>query len=90
MVALWANVKSLLEIGYGKMAGLRAGWRGGGKKSYIFYPIFFSVAEKRLEEWILGYQQVIHNAKIPTVAIVQVVATPTQDTKGTLGLYKWL
>jgi hypothetical protein len=75
--ALWANVTSLLEISYGKMAGLRAGWRGGGKKSHIFYPMFFSITEKRLEERILGYQQVIHNAKIPTVAIVQVVATPT-------------
>ena len=84
------SVTSLLKISYGKMAGLRAGWRGGGKKSHIFYPIFFSIAEKRLEERILGYQQVIHNAKTPTVAIVQVVATPTEDTKETLGLYKCL
>ena len=77
MEALWANVTSLLEISYGKMAGLRAGWRVGGKKSHILYPIFFSITEKRLEEWILGYQQVIHNTKMPTGAIVQVVATPT-------------
>ncbi len=77
MKALWANVTSLLEISYGKMAGLRADWRGVGKKSHIFYPIFFSITEKRLEERILGYQQVIHNKKIPTGAIVKVIATPT-------------
>jgi hypothetical protein len=40
-VALWANVTSLLEISYGKMAGLRAGWRGGGKKiPHILSNIF--------------------------------------------------
>jgi len=49
-----------------------------------------SIAEKRLEELTLGYQQVIHNTKLPTVAIVQVAATPTYDTKETLGLYKCL
>jgi len=77
VVALWANVTSLLEISYGKMAGIRAAWRGGGEKSHIFYPIFFGIAEKQLEERILSYQQVIHNTKIPTVPIVQVVATQT-------------
>lgn len=49
-----------------------------------------SIAEKRLEECILGYQQVIHNSKLPTVAIVRVVIAPACDTKEMLGLYKCL
>jgi len=49
-----------------------------------------SIAEKRLEEWILGYQQVIHNAKLPTAVIVRVVVAPACGKKETLGLYKYL
>lgn len=66
MVALLINVTLLSEISYGKKVGLRAGLRAGGRKSHIYYPIFFSIAEKRLEGLILGYQQVIHNAIMPT------------------------
>ncbi len=71
------DVTCLSKRGYGETSGFRAGCGCGGKKYHLFYPVFFSIAEERLEEWTLGYQQVIHNAKIPTVASVQVVATPT-------------
>ena len=60
------------------------------QKFNLFCPAFICFAEKWLEGWILGYQQVIHNAKMPTGAIVQVTATPTYDTKEALGLYKCL
>ncbi len=53
-------------------------------------PFLSSIAEKQLEEWILSYQQVIHNAKLPTVVIVQVVVAPACDKKEVLGLYKCL
>jgi hypothetical protein len=36
------------------------------QKSNLFCPAFICFAEKWLEGWILGYQQVIHNAKMPT------------------------
>ena len=49
-----------------------------------------SIAEKRLEEWILGYQQVIHNAKLPTAVIVRVVVAPACGKKEALYLYKYL
>jgi len=60
------------------------------QKFNLFCLAFICVTEKWLEEWILGYQQVIHNAKMPTGAIVQVTATPKYDTKEALGLYKCL
>jgi len=60
------------------------------QKFNLFCLAFICIAEKWLEGWILGYQQVIHNAKMPTGAIVQVTATPTYDTKEALGLYKCL
>ncbi|MFH1883153.1 MAG: hypothetical protein ABIL62_10630, partial [Planctomycetota bacterium] len=50
------------------------------QKSNLFCPAFICIAEKWLEGWILGYQQVIHNAKLSTGAIVQVTVTPTYDT----------
>ena len=84
------DVTCLSRRGYGETSGFRAGRGCGGNKYYLFYPVFFSIAEERLEEWTLGYQQVIHNAKIPPGAIIQVVATPTYDTKEALGLYKCL
>jgi hypothetical protein len=40
-----------------------------------------SIAEKRLEAWIMGYQQVIHNAKLPTSVIVQLVVAPVCEKK---------
>jgi len=76
VAALSANVTFLLEISYGKKVGLWAGRKGGGAKFYLFCLVFFCIAEKRLEEWISGYQQVIHNSNLPTVAIVQVVTAP--------------
>ena len=60
------------------------------QKFHLFCLAFICIDEKWLKEWILGYQQVIHNAKMPTGAIVQVTATPTYDTKEALGLYKCL
>jgi len=60
------------------------------QKFSLFCMAFICVTEKWLEGWILGYQQVIHNAKMPTEAIVQVIVTPKYDTKEALGLYKCL
>jgi len=47
------------------------------QKFNLFCLAFICVTEEWLEGWILGYQQVIHNAKMPTGAILQVTATPT-------------
>ena len=68
------------------------GWALGKSQRWQKKMLSFlsSIVEKWLEEWILGYQQVIHNTKLPTAAIVQAAATPTYDTKETLGLYKCL
>ncbi len=56
------------------------------QKFNLFYPAFICVTGKWLEGWILGYRQVIHNAKMPTEAIVQVTATPTYDTERGTGI----
>jgi len=60
------------------------------QKFNLFCLAFICVTEKWLEGWILGYQQVVHNAKMPTGAVVQVTATQKYDAKEALRLYKCL
>ena len=43
------DVTCLSKRGYGETSGFRAGREGGGNKYHLFYPVFFSVAEERLE-----------------------------------------
>jgi len=61
---LLAGVRCSLVMSYGKKFVLRAGVRGGCPRCHLFLPALFSVTERRLEELVLGYQQVIHNVKM--------------------------
>ena len=84
------NVTSLLEISYGKSLVFEQVAEAAVQKFSLFCLAFICVTEKWLEGWILGYQQVIHNAKMLTGAILQVTTIQKYDAKETLGLYKCL
>jgi len=84
------DVTSLLKASYGKRLVFEQVAEVAVQKSFLFCLTFICIAEKRLEVWTLSYQQVIHNAKMPTGAIVQATATQKNDAKEALGLYKCL
>ena len=86
MATLLADVTSLLERSYGDISGFGAGRRGGGKKATVLSDIFQRHGQTRSEGRTLGYQQVIHNAELPTEVIVLVVAAPKPDIKKDNGI----
>lgn len=90
MATLLEVVTSLLERSYSEAGGYRAGRGGSGERATFLSDIFQHHGQRRPEGWLLGYQQVIHKAKVPVCAKLSGRYSTSIGHKNSLGLYKCL
>jgi len=75
---------------YIRINAIQADHRNSDSKDYLFFLVFFGDIRQWLKECFWGYQQVIHNEKMLTGVVLEVVITPKNNTIEAVGLYKCL
>jgi hypothetical protein len=86
--ALLEAVTCLLIRCYKRISVNQADHRNCDSKVGLFFLVFFCDIRQQLKECFEGYQQVIHNRKMPTDVVFELVTTPKNNTIEVVELHK--
>jgi hypothetical protein len=88
--ALCETVTYLLIRCYIRFNANQANHRNGDSKGRLFFLVSFGDTRQWLKECFCGYQQVIHNRKMPTGVVIKFITTPNNNKIEAVVLYKSL